>query len=153
MSFAYKRINHFKELLSNTQGENINVDINLVQRVKEELGEQELSIRNIKLILKKNNQKSHYENIVTIFKNLGGKVIEFSPKEELKLCELFEIISTNYSKEFPLSSFPSYHYIIYRLVEYIQHPKLNFLSIGLKDPEKIDQLDHIWNVMVKYLTN
>jgi len=154
MSLGYKRIDHFKEILNQIQGKNtIILNTELVQKIKEELGDQEPSTSNIKLILKKHNQKSYYEVIPSIQKNLGGKVIEFNPEEELKLCELFEIISENYSKEFPFSSFPSYNYLIYRLAEYIKHPKLYLLSIGLKCPEKIDQLDRIWNVLVKYLSD
>ncbi len=152
LCICYKRIAHFKELLNQIQGKNsIILNTELIQKVKEELGDQEPSTSNIKLILKKHKLQSHYEHIPSIQKNLGGEVIEFNPEEELKLCELFEIISVNYSEKFPFSSFPSYHYIIYKLAEYIKYPKLNLLSIGLKDSTKLKHLDHVWNVMVKYL--
>ena len=150
--YAYKRINHFKEILAQFQGKEttqIPPDIieNITQQIKKErISLSQLTNKRTKDILKKLGYNKYYEHIPFIKDKLGIKPPIMSPELEETLCNLFIELQSPYSKYCPDDrvNFLNYYYTAYKLCEllgeeqYLQHFPM------LKDPEKRMEQDEIW---------
>lgn len=157
--YAYKRINHFKEILAQFQGkETTQISNDIIEKIKlqikkERLNISELSNEKTKDILKKLGYNKYYEHIIFIKSKLGIKPPIMSQELEETLCNLFDELQTPYSKFCPDDrvNFLHYYYTIYKLCELLkQYQYLPLLSM-LKDREKIIEQDAIWKKICKYL--
>ena len=157
--YAYKRINHFKEILAQFQGkETTQISNDIIEKIKlqikkERLNLSELTNEKTKDILKKLGYNKYYEHIIFIKSKLGIKPPIMSPELEETLCNLFDELQTPYSKFCPDDrvNFLHYYYTIYKLCELLkQYQYLPLLSM-LKDREKIIEQDAIWKKICKYL--
>lgn len=157
--YAYKRINHFKEILAQFQGkETTQISNDIIEKIKlqikkERLDFSQLSNEKTKDILKKLGYNKYYEHIIFIKSKLGIKPPIMSPELEDTLCNLFDELQTPYSKFCPDDrvNFLHYYYTIYKLCELLnQYQYLPLLSM-LKDREKIIEQDEIWKQICKYL--
>ena len=157
--YAYKRINHFKEILAQFQGkETTQISNDIIEKIKlqikkERLDFSQLSNEKTKDILKKLGYNKYYEHIIFIKSKLGIKPPIMSPELEETLCNLFDELQTPYSKFCPDDrvNFLHYYYTIYKLCELLnQYQYLPLLSM-LKDREKIIEQDEIWKKICKYL--
>lgn len=149
---SYKRLDRFKEYLQEIQGNgDLYIDKNFIEIIQRELNGQEVTPDGIKHVMKKYKARPYYEYIPTFLKHLNQQVIYFTPDQEKTLCLLFECVSNKYSVLFPGISFLNYNYVTYKLVEYIKHPDLHLLSIKLKDPEKIKDMDEKWKTLCEDL--
>ena len=157
--YAYKRINHFKEILSQFQGkETTQIPPEVIENIKLQIKKErfELSqITNIKTkdILKKLGYNKYYEHIPFIKDKLGIKPPIMKPELEETLCKLFIELQAPYSKSCPNNrmNFLNYYYTAYKLCEllgentYLQHFPM------LKDKEKRIEQDNIWKQICKEL--
>ena len=150
--YAYKRINHFREILAQFQAKEstqippqVIEDIKL-QIIKERISLEQLSNKKTKDILKKLGYNKYYEHIPFIKDKLGIKPPIMSPELEETLCNLFMDIQAPYAKYCPDDrvNFLNYYYTVYKLCELLdQRQFLPFFPI-LKDREKRIEQDEIW---------
>ena len=150
--YAYKRINHFKEILAQFQGkETTQIPPDVVENIKLQIKKERIDLTQItngktKEILKKLGYNKYYEHIPFIKDKLGIKPPIMSPELEETLCNLFIELQSPYSKFCPDDrvNFLNYYYTIYKLCELLEED--NFLPFFpmLKDREKRMEQDNIW---------
>lgn len=153
--YAYKKINHFKEILAQYQGKETTqipeeVIDNIKQQIKKERVQiEELSYTKFKEILKKLGYNKYYEHIQFIKNKLGIKPPVFTPELEDTLCNLFNELLSPYSKYCPNDrvNFLNYYYVLYKLCESLGETKFQKDIPMLKDREKIIEQDEIWKLM------
>lgn len=157
--YAYKRINHFKEILAQFQGkETTQIPREVIENIKIQIKKERIEICQItnfktKEILKKLGYNKYYEHIPFIKDKLGIKPPIMSPELEDKLCNLFIELQSPYSKFCPDNrvNFLNYYYTAYKLCEllgedlYLEHFPM------LKDPEKRMEQDIIWKKICQEL--
>ena len=157
--YAYKRINHFKEILAQFQGkETTQIPLDVIENIKLQIKKERIDVFQItnnktKEILKKLGYNKYYEHIPFIKDKLGIKPPVMSPELEDTLCNLFIELQSPYSKFCPNDrvNFLNYYYTAYKLCEllgeedYLQHFPL------LKDQEKRIEQDTIWKQICEEL--
>jgi hypothetical protein len=150
--YAYKRINHFKEILAQFQGkETTQIPLDVIENIKLQIKKERTSIFQItnlktKEILKKLGYNKYYEHIPFIKDKLGIKPPVMTQKLESTLCNLFIELQAPYSKFCPDDrvNFLNYYYTAYKLCELLgEHSYLEHFPM-LKDPEKRMEQDFIW---------
>lgn len=157
--YAYKRINHFREILAQFQAkETTQISDDLIDRIKMQVQKERIPIEELtnaktKSILKKLGLNKYYEHIPFIKDRLGIKPPVMTPDLEDKLCSLFLEIQRPYSRVCPDNrvNFLNYYYTIYKLCEMLgQHQFLPFFPM-LKDREKRIEQDEIWKKICREL--
>ena len=150
--YAYKRINHFREILAQFQAkettqipEQVLIDIEN-QIKKERISLSEFTNSKAKDILKKLGYNKYYEHIPFIKDKLGIKPPIMSPELEDKLCNLFLEIQKPYSKHCPQDrvNFLNYYYVLYKMCELLNENTFLSYFPMLKDPIKRIEQDEIW---------
>ena len=157
--YAYKRINHFKEILAQFQGkETTQIPCDVLENIKLQIKKERIEIEQItniktKEILKKLGYNKYYEHIPFIKDKLGIKPPIMSPELEETLCNLFIELQSPYSKYCPDDrvNFLNYYYTAYKLCELLGEEKYLPLFPLLKDREKRIEQDNIWRKICKEL--
>jgi len=150
--YAYKRINHFKEILAQFQGkETTQIPEEVIENIKLQIKKERIDISQItnlktKEILKKLGYNKYYEHIPFIKDKLGIKPPIMSPELEETLYNLFIELQSPYSKYCPDDrvNFLNYYYTAYKLCELLGEDKYLPDFPMLKDPEKRMEQDIIW---------
>ena len=157
--YAYKRINHFREILAQFQAKETTLipdevlqDVKL-QIKKERITIQQLSNKKAKEILKKLGYNKYYEHIPFIKDKLGIRPPIMSPELEERLCNLFMDIQGPYSKYCPEDrvNFLNYYYTVYKLCELLEQRQFLPFFPMLKDREKRIEQDEIWKKICEEL--
>lgn len=157
--YAYKRINHFKEIIAQFQGkETTQIPGEVIENLKQQIKKERIELFQItnhktKEILKKLGYNKYYEHIPFIKDKLGIKPPVMSPELEETLFNLFMELQAPYSKFCPDDrvNFLNYYYTAYKLCEllgethYLQHFPM------LKDREKRIDQDTIWKKICEEL--
>ena len=154
--YAYKRINHFKEILAQFQGkETTQIPQTVIENIKLQIKKQRLELSQItnaktKEILKNLGYNKYYEHIPFIKDKLGIKPPLMSPELEDTLCNLFIELQGPYSKYCPDDrvNFLNYYYTAYKLCELLDKTQYLEHFPMLKDPEKRMEQDEIWKKFV-----
>jgi hypothetical protein len=150
--YAYKRINHFKEILAQFQAkETTQIPSEVIDNIKLQIKKERISLSKFtntkaKDILKKLGYNKFYEHIPYIKYKLGIKPPTMTPQLEEQLCNLFMEIQGPYAKFCPDDrvNFLNYYYTIYKLCELLgQTQFLSYFPL-LKDREKQIEQDEIW---------
>jgi len=150
--YAYKRINHFKEILAQFQGkETTQIPSDVIENIKIQIKKERTDVSQItnhktKEILKKLGYNKYYEHIPFIKDKLGIKPPVMSQELEETLCNLFIELQAPYSKFCPDDrvNFLNYYYTAYKLCELLGETYyLEFFPM-LKDREKRIEQDNIW---------
>jgi hypothetical protein len=157
--YAYKRINHFKEILAQFQGkETTQIPTDVIENIKSQIKKERIEIEQItnlktKEILKKLGYNKYYEHIPFIKDKLGIKPPIMSPELEETLCNLFVELQSPYSKYCPDDrvNFLNYYYTAYKLCELLGEEKYLPLFPLLKDREKRIEQDVIWKKICQEL--
>ena len=153
--YAYKKINHFKEILAQFQGkETTQIPDEVVEQIqlqikKERIGIEQLTHCKTKEILKKLGFNKYYEHIAFIKNKLGIKPPVFSPELEDTLCNLFMEIQAPYAKTSPdyRVNFLNYYYVLFKFCELLEENQyLDDIPL-LKDREKLIEQDETWKKM------
>ncbi len=157
--YAYKRINHFKEILAQFQAkETTQIPEEVLENIKQQLNKERISLSKFtnskaKEVLKKLGYNKYYEHIPFIKDKLGIKPPTMTPELEETLCNLFMEIQGPYAKFCPDDrvNFLNYYYTVYKLCELLE--KSEFLSYFpmLKDKEKRIEQDDIWKKICEEL--
>jgi hypothetical protein len=153
--YAYKKINHFKEILSQFQGkETTQISNDVIDQIqqqikKERIGLAQLTHYNTKEILKKLGFNKYYEHIAFIKNKLGIKPPVFSPELEDTLCNLFMEIQAPYAKTCPdyRINFLNYYYVLFKFCELLEETQYLHDIPLLKDREKLIEQDETWRKM------
>ena len=157
--YAYKRINHFREVIAQFQAKETTqipeeVLENVKQQIKKErIGLDQITNKRAKDILKKLGYNKYYEHIPFIKDKLGIRPPVMSHQLEETLCNLFMEIQGPYSKYCPDNrvNFLNYYYTVYKLCELLgQNEFLPFFPM-LKDREKRIEQDDIWKKICEEL--
>ena len=150
--YAYKRINHFREILAQFQAkETTDIPDEILEKIKNQIKKERININELnnsttKEILKKLGYNKYYEHIPFIKDKLGIKPPIMTPELEETLCNLFLDIQTPYSKHMPKDrvNFLNYYYTVYKLCELLNEKEFLPYFPMLKDPEKRIEQDEIW---------
>lgn len=150
--YAYKRINHFREILAQFQAKETTqipeqVLVNIKNQIKKErINPTQLTNRRAKEILKKLGYNKYYEHIPFIKDKLGIRPPVMTQVLEERLCGLFMDIQAPYSKYCPDDrvNFLNYYYTVYKLCELLEQNEFLPFFPMLKDREKRIEQDNIW---------
>jgi len=149
--YAYKRINHFREILSQFQAkESTDIPDEIIDHIQSQVKKERIELKMLtnkktKEILKKLGYNKYYEHIPFIKDKLGIKPPIMTPHLEETLCNLFMDIQIPYAKYCPNDrvNFLNYYYTLYKLCELLgEHQYLKYFPM-LKEQKKIEQ-DDIW---------
>ena len=157
--YAYKRINHFKEILAQFQGkETTQIPPEVIENIKLQIKKERIELDQItnlktKEILKKLGFNKYYEHIPFIKDKLGIKPPVMSPELEEILCNLFIELQSPYSKYCPDDrvNFLNYYYTAYKLCELLGETQYLQDFPMLKDREKRVEQDQIWRKICEEL--
>ena len=150
--YAYKRINHFKEILAQFQGkETTQIPHDVIENIKLQIKKERIELTEIsniktKEILKKLGYNKYYEHIPFIKDKLGIKPPIMTSELEETLCNLFIELQSPYSKFCPDDrvNFLNYYYTAYKLCELLGEEQYLSHFPMLKDKEKRVEQDNIW---------
>jgi len=157
--YAYKRINHFKEIIAQFQGkETTQIPPEVIENIKHQIKKERIKVTQItnsktKEILKKLGYNKYYEHIPFIKDKLGIKPPVMSPELEDKLFNLFMELQAPYSKFCPDDrvNFLNYYYTAYKLCELLKENQYLEHFPMLKDREKRIEQDNIWKKICEEL--
>jgi hypothetical protein len=157
--YAYKRINHFKEIIAQFQGkETTQIHPDVIENIKLQIKKERIEMSQItnektKEILKKLGYNKYYEHIPFIKDKLGIKPPIMSPELEETLCNLFIELQAQYSKYCPDDrvNFLNYYYTAYKLCELLGEDFYLPFFPKLKDREKRIEQDIIWRKICEEL--
>jgi len=158
-SYAYKRKNHFKEILSQFQGkETTEIPKEVMSEVKNQIKKERISINELtntkmKNILKKLGYNNYYEHITFIKSQLGIKPPTMSEELEEKLCNMFDEIQAPYAKYCPQErvNFLNYYGVLYKMCELLGEDEYLPYFHTLKDRVKRMEQDEIWKKICEEL--
>ena len=150
--YAYKRINHFREILAQFQAkETTCIPENVLESIKQQIKKERIEItqftdKKAKEIMKKLGFNKYYEHIPFIKDKLGIKPPVMTPDLEDRLCNLFMEIQGPYAKFCPDDrvNFLNYYYTVYKLCELLGRREFLPFFPMLKDREKRIEQDQIW---------
>jgi hypothetical protein len=150
--YAYKRINHFREILAQFQAkETTQIPEIVVDEIKNQIKKERVELKNLsnskaKEILKKLGHNKYYEHIPFIKDIIGIKPPIMTPELEDTLCNLFMEIQAPYAKYCPDDrvNFLNYYYTVYKLCELLNQKQFLPFFPMLKDREKKMEQDVIW---------
>jgi hypothetical protein len=152
--FAYKRINHLRELLAQLQAkESSDIPDEILQQLRAEFVKSriqnmsEITQEKVKYYLKKLHLNKYYEHARQITNVLSGKPPPFITKELYeKLINMFTDIQEPFERVCPKNrkNFFSYNYILYKFCELLGEYEIMKLFPLLKSREKLYQQDCIW---------
>ena len=157
--YAYKKINHFKEILAQYQGkETTQIPLEVVELIKLQIKKERIELEQLnhyktKEILKKLGFNKYYEHIAFIKNKLGIKPPVMSPELEETLCNLFMELQSPYAKNCPdyRVNFLNYYYVLYKLCELLEETTFLDDIPMLKDREKLIEQDETWKKMCEEL--
>ena len=153
--YAYKKINHFKEILAQFQGkETTQIPDDVIEQIQMQIKKERISLDQLnhyktKEILKKLGFNKYYEHIAFIKNKLGIKPPIFTPELEETLCNLFMETQAPYAKTCPdyRVNFLNYYYVLFKFCELLgEEQYLDSIPL-LKDREKLIEQDETWKKM------
>lgn len=158
-SYAYKRINHFREILAQFQAkESTKIDKEILDNIKQQIKKERITLEQLttdktKQILKNLGYNKYYEHIPFIKEKLGIKPPILSIRLENKLCSLFMEIQRPYAKFCPDDrvNFLNYYFVLYKLLELLGEDEYLCHLYMLKDPVKRMEQDEIWKLICEEL--
>ena len=157
--YAYKRINHLREILAQFQAkESTHIPDEVFENIKNQIKKERIELKDLnnkktKEILKNLGYNKYYEHIPYIKDKLGIRPPIMSSELEEKLCNLFNEIQTPYAKFCPKDrvNFLNYYYTLYKLCELLKETKFLPYFPMLKDREKRVEQDQIWKKICEEL--
>jgi len=157
--YAYKKINHMKEIIAQFQGkETTQILPEVIEKIKQQIKKERINIDQLtyiktKEILKKLELSKYYEHIAFIKNKLGIPPPVLSPELEESLYNYFIEIQSPYAQSCPdyRINFLNYYYVLYKLLELLGETKYLTDIPLLKDREKLIEQDEIWKKICNIL--
>jgi hypothetical protein len=159
--YAYKRINHFNEILAQFQAkQSTEIPDDIFNEILHELKKQRItnfaSLKQSKIreILKKLKYPRLYEHTAHILNRLNGNsqvIPSMSRETEEKLRFLFREIQPSFQRHIPKdrSNFLSYHYFLYKMCELLELDDFLPSFSLLKNRDKLYDQDKVWQKICK----
>ena len=159
--YAYKRINHFNEILAQFQAkQSTEIPDDIFNEILHELKKQRItnfaSLKQSKIreILKKLKYPRLYEHTAHILNRLNGNsqvIPSMSRETEEKLRFLFREIQPSFQRHIPKdrSNFLSYHYFLYKMCELLELDEFLPCFSLLKNRDKLYDQDKVWQKICK----
>tara|TARA_Y100000741_G_scaffold257894_1_gene198918 strand:- start:204 stop:689 length:486 start_codon:yes stop_codon:yes gene_type:complete len=153
-------VNHFSEWLNLVQGKETNsIPNEVIQKVVETIKRDrkqisDITISDLKLILKRNKFNKYYENSPYIYNVINKKFSSIlTRKQELILKDMFSKIQVPFLKACPESrkNFLSYSFILHKFCEILQWNDIKRKFPLLKSREKLHSADLIWKKICEEL--
>jgi hypothetical protein len=152
--YAYKRINHFKELLAQFQAkETTEIPQDIFDIIVAELKKQRIddtrTLKPAKMreILRKLKLNRKYDHIPHIINRLNGTNAQIMTREtEEKLLHMFKEIQPSFQTHCPKNrrNFLSYSYVLYKFCELLEFDDFLKSFPLLKNRDKLYLQDKIW---------
>jgi len=159
-TYAYKRINHLTEILSQLQAKE-STDIlpkvfeSIIREIKKrKINKNDLDIFKLRRILKKLDYRKYYEHVPHILQIINGKEPpNFSRNDELKIKKMFKDIQKPFEIYCPKNrkNFLNYSYVLHKFCELLDLDEYISYFPLLKNNTKLLQHDRIWNNICKYM--
>lgn len=159
-TYAYKRINHLTEILSQLQAkESTDIAPRVFQSILRELKRRkidkfELDIFRLRRILKKLNYRKYYEHVPHILQIINGKEPpNFSRTDEARIKKMFRDIQKPFAIYCPKNrkNFLNYSYVLHKFCELLDLDEyINYFPL-LKNNAKLLQHDRLWKNICKYM--
>ena len=154
----YKRLDHFKEVLSQFQGkEGKDIPRTVIERLRESIKNDSLpkessgpTIQEVKQNLRKLKLNKYVENVLYIHHVLSGTPLPYIKREiEDKMLRLFKQMERVFGLvrsrvPFARTSFLNYYYVLFKLLDYLQQPELLHRVPLLKTHVRVKQHDALW---------
>lgn len=158
--FAYKRINHFNELLAQFQAkESTNIPKEVFDMIRKELKKERLDVEDLdydtcrRYLRKYSDLKynSYYDHIFHIINRMNGrKPLNMTPEMEHNLRYLFLQIQEPFEKYCPDSrkNFIHYNFVFHKFCKILGYDQFLKYFPLLKSPEKLYLQEKIWEKIV-----
>lgn len=153
-SYPYKRLNHLVEWLNQFQAkESTDIPKDVYESILKELKRsrvvnlKDVSIVEMKIILKKLKLNSYYEHIPHIMSKISGHPPPTLDREtEDKIKQMFKDIQEPFSKYCPKerTNFLSYSYVLHKFFQILNMPEFVKHFPLLKSREKLHLQDKMW---------
>jgi predicted nucleic acid-binding Zn-ribbon protein len=152
--YAYKRINHFNELLAQFQAKGSTeipqdvFDQILIELKKQRITDMKnLKYRQMREVLRKLKLNRQYDHIPYIISRLNGSIAPVMDREtEEKLRHMFKEIQPSFQKHCPKNrrNFLSYSYVLYKFCELLELDDFLASFPLLKNRDKLYQQSKVW---------
>jgi len=152
--YAYKRINHFNELLAQFQAKGSTeipqeiFDMITVELKKQRITDMKnLKYRQMREVLRKLKLNRQYDHIPYIISRLNGSIAPVMNREtEEKLRHMFKEIQPSFQKHCPKNrrNFLSYSYVLYKFCELLELDEFLASFPLLKNRDKLYQQSKVW---------
>lgn len=159
-TYAYKRINHLTEILSQLQAkESTDIPPKIFESIlrelkKRKIDKNDLDIFKLRRILKKLNYRKYYEHVPHILQIINGKEPpNFTRKDEMKIKKMFRDIQKPFALYCPKNrkNFLNYSYVLHKFCELLElDDYINYFPL-LKNNSKLLQHDKIWKNICGYM--
>ena len=147
----YKRLDHFKEVLSQFQGkEGKDIPRTVIERLRESIKNDSPTILEVQQNLRKLKLNKYVENVLYIHHVLSGTPLPYIKREiEDKMIRLFKQLERVFGLvrsrvPFARTSFLNYYYVLFKLLDYLQQPELLHRVPLLKTHVRVKQHDALW---------
>ena len=157
--YAYKRINHFNELLAQFQAKGSTeipqeiFDMIAVELKKQRITDMKnLKYRQMREVLRKLKLNRQYDHIPYIISRLNGSIAPVMNREtEEKLRHMFKEIQPSFQKHCPKNrrNFLSYSYVLYKFCELLELDEFLASFPLLKNRDKLYQQSKVWEHICK----
>ena len=159
--FAYKKINHANEFLSQFQAkESTDIPLEIFEKIQEELKKESyLNYKNVspvkvREVLKKLELTKYYEHCHYICNRLTGKPAPtLTPELEDKLRNMFKEVQAPWINYCPndRANFFSYPYIFFKFFQLLDKDEYLPYCRLLKSREKLQEHDEVWKKICRDL--
>jgi len=159
-TYAYKRINHLTEILSQLQAkESTDIPPRVFESMyseikKRKIDKNELDIFKLRRILKNLNFRKYYEHVPHILQIINGQEPpNFSRTDEAKIKKMFKDIQKPFALYCPenRTNFLNYSYILHKFCELLDLDEYISYFPLLKNNTKLRQHDKIWKNICEYM--
>jgi predicted nucleic acid-binding Zn-ribbon protein len=155
--YAYKRINHFNELLAQFQAKgSTEIPQDIFDQIVAELQKQRitdfksLKPRQMREVLRKLKLNRQYDHIPYIISRLNGSAAPVMDREtEEKLRHMFKEIQPSFQRHCPKNrrNFLSYSYVLYKFCELLELDEFLASFPLLKNRDKLYQQSKVWQAI------
>jgi predicted nucleic acid-binding Zn-ribbon protein len=160
--YAYKRINHFNELLAQFQAKgSAEIPPENIEQIITEFKKQRITdFKNIKYrqmreVLRKLKLNRQYDHIPYIISRLNGSIAPVMDREtEEKLRHMFKEIQPSFQKHCPKNrrNFLSYSYVLYKFCELLELDDFLASFPLLKNRDKLYQQSKVWQCICEEMS-
>jgi len=159
-TYAYKRINHLTEILSQLQAkESTEIPQRIYESIlreikKRKVDKNELDVFSLRKILKKLDFIKYYEHVPHILQFINGKKPpNFSREDEQRIKKMFKDIQKPFSIYCPKNrkNFLNYSYVLHKFCELLNLDEYIPYFPLLKNNSKLLQHDRIWKNICGYM--